>query len=122
VVIAVSRCAADKTLDAVQASAGPGRHTHQPAELEHDWHVGLRLCWVQLWVAAAATASAGQPRREGEAKASPYGRISTAGRPICRVVASLAVGISLVLDIQWTTPRCWDLPSIIHHCSRPGPM
>ena len=30
--------------------------------------------------------------------------------------------ISLVLDIQWTTPRCWDLPSTIHHCSRPGPM
>jgi hypothetical protein len=28
-------------------------------------------------------------------------------------VASFAAGIRLVLDIQWTTPRCWDLPSTI---------
>jgi hypothetical protein len=25
-------------------------------------------------------------------------------------VASLAVGVGLVLDIQWTTPRCWVSP------------
>jgi hypothetical protein len=80
--------AADKTLILSSPSAGSARPTHQRAEPEHDWHVGLRLCRVQLWVAggrdsigrSAETRGGGQMFRSGSLECALSGRPRGKGR------------------------------------------